>query len=121
MKAYYFGCVGAKGHCLYDEQYRSVDERAVKIPWRIDLMDTTLLKNGKHPDVIDGKVFWTCTKENWFAFFWWDRSGDSRPNSNSGFYIQGFKFEQKVEAFEAASKRFHLIIERQPFPLVLQP
>lgn len=90
-------------------------------PWSYGLMDTGLLKNGKHVDRIDGRVFWTCGGQPlWFAFFWWDRSGDDRPNSNSGFYVQGFTFAEYREAFQYACEQFPVIVVRQACPLVLQ-
>lgn len=117
--AYYFGCSGRAGHFLHDHNLWHVDERS--LPWRIELMDTGLLKNGKHIDIVDGKVFWTCAKGDWFAFIWWDRSGDSRPNSNSGFYVKGFEFDRIIEAFNYALSQFPTIVERQTFKLELQP
>jgi len=63
-----------------------------------------------------GKFFWTCGgKLLWFAFFWWDRSGDARSNSNSGFYVKGFEFHQKQEAFEHACEVLYNILESQFF------
>src|SRR5579872_1461848 len=96
-RAYYFGCMGKGdqyGHAIHGG--KSSYNPPEGCPWSIGNMDTGLLKNGVHADVVDGKVFWTCggkdiTAEHlWHAFVWWDRSGDGRPNSNSGFYVQGF-------------------------------
>lgn len=121
--AYYFGCpsFGSAGHFLHDMQYRHVDERTVGLPWHIGLLDTGLLDNGKHRDVVDGKVFWTCAKQDWFAFFWWDRSGDSRGNSNSGFYVRGFQLGESVVAFQFALNSFPAVVGRQAYKLELQP
>jgi hypothetical protein len=85
-------------------------------------MDTGLLKNGKIPDVVSGKVYWTCggDKSFWYAFYWWDRSVDSRGSSNSGFYVRGFGYPEMQEAFDYACSLFSNVIARQPHPLVLQ-
>lgn len=121
-EALYFGYDG-HGHYLHNADLSSVylDKMPVRPPWSIGLMDTGLLTNGKHPDVIDGKVFWTLGGKPvlWFAFFWWDRSGDRRPNSNSGFYVRGFEIGQEAEAFAYACETFPKIVARQRVPLVL--
>jgi hypothetical protein len=94
-------------------------------------MDGGLLKNGKRPDIDDGKVFWTCGGrcEFWYAFFWWDNSGDRRPGSNSGFYVRGFAPPLLTPetaranaslAFRYACETYPWVIERQHHPLVLQ-
>jgi hypothetical protein len=72
------------------------------------------------PDDPDGRVYWTCGGHPlWFAFFWWDRSGDARGASNSGFYVQGFAFEELQAAFAFACAKWQGVVERQKFPLVL--
>lgn len=120
-KAFYFGYVEGYGHGLCDKNGR-VRSSVIEVPWTIGNMDTGLLKNGKHPDIEDGKVFWTCAKGEplWFAFVWWDRSGDKRPNSNSGFYVQGFDFSERDKAFHYACHTFPAVIARQKHALVLQ-
>lgn len=90
-------------------------------PWSEGLLDSGLLKNGSRSDVYDGKVFWTCGgRALWYAFFWWDRSGDSRGASNSGFYVRGFGWPETTAAFEYACAQFPRIVARQEYPLVLQ-
>lgn len=89
-------------------------------------MDTGLLKNGKIPDRETGEVHWTCAYPDWFAFFWWDQGGDSRPNSNSGFYVQGFALPTSpqtngeiLDAFAFAQAQFPDVVARQKYPLTL--
>ena len=97
-------------------------------------MDSGLLKNGRHPDVVDGKVWWTCGGHGrdalWYAFFWWDHSGDRRPGSNSGFYVGGFApevlspesaRENAALAFNYACEVYPWVVSRQRHQLVLQP
>jgi hypothetical protein len=94
-------------------------------------MDSGLLRNGRHHDIEDGKVFWTCGGRDdlWYAFFWWDNSGDSRSMSNSGFYVRGFAPESLTPetaranaplAFQFACDAYPEVIARQRVPLVLQ-
>jgi hypothetical protein len=125
-QAFYFG-YGSGGHFLrFANGYRSsIDPQddVPGFPWNISLLDTGLLKNGKHPDVYDGKVFWTCGGRSalWHAFFWWDNSGDKRGASNSGFYVRGFEIGDKQAAFDYACSIFPEIVARQKHQLVIQP
>jgi hypothetical protein len=125
--AFYFGCLDRAGHYFHASDRKwtlEPTELAPNIPWTIGLMDTGLLKNGRRPDVCDGKVFWTLgwgpKPILWHAFAWWDRSVDSRPNSNSGFYVRGFEAQQHHEAFAFAGEVFPQVVARQRHPLVLQ-
>lgn len=115
--AFYFGCWEELGHFLHDAQGNTPRDNPT--PWSDGLMDSGLLKNGKVPDVPDGRVYWTCAKGNWHAFFWWDRSVDRRGACNSSFYVQGFPLNQAAEAFAFACSVFPKIVARQKFPLRL--
>jgi hypothetical protein len=134
--AYYFGAVDHNhlGHFLYAPGFRHLRKDAQRPHWWTEgLMDTGLLKNGEHPDVYNGKVFWTCggLDQFWFAFYWWDRSADSRGNSNSGFYVSSDYQLRKDDdregliaardaTFEAACRAFPEVVKRQHQPLQLQ-
>lgn len=122
----YFGCIGGLGHYLHDSLARhrrstAIDEiSAPGFPWTISHLDTGLLKNGKHRDVYDGKVFWTCGGTPlWIAFYWWDNSVDNRDGSNSGFYVQGFDHLHAQDALDYAGSIYPEVIKRQRYPLVL--
>lgn len=122
--ALYFGCWRGAGHYLHlpngstSWDNRRKDEGP---PWSTALMDCGLLRNGKHTDVYDGKVYWTAGGTSfWYAFFWWDRSVDSRGGSNSGFYVRGFGWPESRQAFDYACKTFPAVVARQRHPLVLQ-
>lgn len=132
-RALYFGCRGPSepGHYLHEGR-KTLWDRPKECPWGPGLMDGGLLKNGGHPDVEDGKVWWTCggRDELWYAFFWWDNSGDRRGASNSGFYVAGFgpevltretAIENSKLAFAYACEAYPWVVERQRHPLVLQP
>ena len=122
-EAYYFGYWMQPGHFLKDSLGLSVyhpKENIKGFPWSAELLDTGLLRNGKVPDIINGKVYSTCGGDPlWIAFYWWDRSGDKRHNSNSGFYVKGFTWEEKQEAFNYACNVFQDIVKRQAVPLIL--
>lgn len=122
MKALYFGCYNSVGHYLYDTEGNQVWDFPSSFPWSLELMDSGLLINGKVPDITDGRVYWTCggRSEVWYAFYWWDRSIDTRGACNSGFYVNGFEVNNPKSAFEFACSQFTSIISRQKYPLVLQ-
>lgn len=130
--ALYFGVYesGRPGHHLYrpaSAPITVVPEYAFPgFPWAMHLLDTRLLRNRRVADELTGHVHWTCggLDEFWIGFFWWDRSGDSRSNSNSGFYVRGFGPASHVrvkfrEAFDFACQSWPQIVKRQQFPLVL--
>lgn len=120
--ALYFGCFNSIGHFLREMDGSHAKREAYDLPWGLGLMDAGLLKNGKRPDVVDGKVFWTCggARSFWYAFYWWDRSIDSRPGSNSGFYVRGFGWPEIEPAFAYACEKFPRIVARQKPPLEIQ-
>lgn len=121
--ALYFGCWDRAGHYLHDTHGLSLysDRKPSDLPWDECLMDSRLLKNGKVPDVPDGRVFWTCGgRAFWYAFYWWDRSVDKRGACNSGFYVRGFGYPEAQEAFDYACAQFPKVVARQLYPLVLQ-
>lgn len=132
--ALYFGCANERGHWLQSPGLGKTFDptRAIPgFPWSIGSLDGGLLKNAKIPDVVDGRVIWTCggRPDLWFAFVWWDRSGNSRPGSNSGFYVRGFGPDVAErasislvarDAFAFAKATYPKIVARQAFPLVLQ-
>lgn len=122
--ALYWGCWGSIGHYLHQPNGRTIYRAKDKIagfPWSESLLDGGLLKNGKHRDVDDGKVFWTCGGSPfWYAFFWWDRSIDHRGASNSGLYVRGFGWPEAQAAFDYGCTQFPKVIARQKHPLILQ-
>jgi hypothetical protein len=121
-RALYFG-YGSGGHCLRGRDLSSSTiqpESVPGFPWDYCLLDTGLLKNRRVPDDPDGQVHWTCGGTPlWLAFFWWDRSGDARPASNSGFCVQGFHHAERQAAMEFACSQWPDVVARQQHPLVL--
>ena len=121
-QALYFGCWDGPGHYLHTPHGRTAKAgQFPDLPWTESLMDTGLLKNGKRTDVCDGRVFWTCGGlAFWYAFFWWDRSVDTRGACNSGFYVRGFGWPETREAFAYACGKFPKVVGRQKHSLILQ-
>lgn len=122
--ALYFGCIACAGHYLWvpggSRGYLDPKEAEPTIPWTIRLMDGGLLKNRKAPEARwpehpDGRVHWTAGGKDafWHAFFWWDRSVDRRPGSNSGFYVRGFARDDVEAAFAYACETWPTVVQRQ--------
>lgn len=122
--ALYWGCWDQSGHYLHNIRGATIWNPRHDIPgfpWSEPLLDTGLLKNGKHPDIYNGKVFWTCGGSPfWYAFFWWDNSVDHRGASNSGLYVRGFDWPERQAAFDYGCSEFPKVVARQKHPLVLQ-
>lgn len=122
QRALYFGCLEDIGHYFWTIEGRSSmygreTERWLPGAWD-KLADSGLLMNGKVPDKPTGDVYWTCATEDRFAFFWWDRSVDTRSGSNSGFYTTGIA--DRNAAFDFACKAFPTVVARQKHPLIIK-
>ena len=122
--ALYWGCWARVGHYLHKTNGGTIwnpQGEVSGLPWSEALLDGGLLKNGKHQDIYDGKVFWTCGGSPfWYAFFWWDNSVDRRRASNSGLYVRGFGWPEAQAAFDYACAEFPRVVARQKHILVLQ-
>lgn len=125
QRAFYFGCYGNTGHHLrgFGSRRTLCDpiRQICGFPLVLPELDGALLKARGVPDEYDGRVYWQ-TSENgkWLAFVWWDRSGDSRPGSNSGFYVIGFTALELQAAFDFACAQWAEVVARQTVPLVLE-
>jgi hypothetical protein len=132
-QALYFGYVSG-GHFLRGKDgWRDCGghpgDYAPGFPWESAAwLDGSLLKNMKVPDWPDGRVHVVGGGRDvfWFAFVWWDRSGDKRAASNSGFYVRGFGAPVRETynaiariAFEWACKEWPDVVARQFFPLTI--
>ena len=105
MKVYYFGCFDEVGHYLYYPDGRSVYERDAT-PWSWPAIDGSLAPEGQQ---VQGLAL-LHKKDGWTAIAFWDRTFDSRGNSNSAFLAEGdFTFE---EMLELAKKYFPAQVKR---------
>lgn len=121
--ALYFGCRDdGPGHYFQSARETLWETSSVSgFPWTLRNLDGGLLTNGRHPDVYDGKVFWTCGGTPlWLAFVWWDNSVDHRGASNSGFYVRGFDIAERQAALDYACSIFPKVVARQRCQLILQ-
>lgn len=126
-RALYFGCEDPRyaGHGLHSDgnEQETIYPKSTYpgFPWNAGHLDGGLLTNGKVKDTPTGKVYWTHGGKTdlWYAFYWWDRTGDSRPGSNSGLYVLGFDVRQEKEAFEYGCSKWPKIIGRQKHSLEL--
>ena len=117
-KVFYFG--------YYDGGHRMIDMNGERLygsdievvtPWGSH-PDGTLCPDGfKEGEKMqpEGKAL-LHHKEGWTALSFWDRSGDSRYNSNSNFFVRGeYGFD---EMLALAKAQFHGIFARMRFPVV---
>lgn len=104
----YFGCLRAVGHFLHRTLNREV--RFECQPWRNNL-DGGLLDS--LPRQTEGVVV-TAKKDGWTVIAFWDRSVDSRGNSNSAFLIQGDVTAE--ELLELARNQWPEVFSRPRFP-----
>ena len=126
-EALFFGCESSYdiGHCLVSNTGKPISfcpqTDHPGFPWKIHHLDGGLLENGEVKDRPTGKVYWTQGGRHhlWYAFYWWDRKGDSRPGSNSGLYVRGFDFREQEEAFKYGCAQWPKIVARQKHPLEL--
>jgi len=127
-RALYSGCIGESGHYFWLNPRKHLNfvedmsdlDCTFPRSWS-HLWDGGILRNGKHADIYDGKVWAIPAKGPWIAFVWWDNSIDSRPGSNSAFWVFDFEWEQRAEAFEFAKAQWPEVVRRQRQPLKLQP
>ena len=111
-EVFYFGRKDSMGHSLhYKRQARRYDET----PWGIHL-DGGLLKTKM--DVPDGDIVY-AQKDGWTAIAFWDRSGDSRPGSNSAFLTPALV--DLDELIRRAREQWPEVFRRQGFPVRYDP
>jgi hypothetical protein len=120
-QAVYFGCARGvwghreAGHYAYSPSGRSGGRYGDPIgPWKH--VDGTLAPmDGYRREAPQGHAV-LHHKDGWTALSFWDRSGDSRGNSNSNFFFDAtLTFE---EALAAARERFPDLFARFPFEVV---
>jgi hypothetical protein len=109
MKAFYYGCKKLTekeqvGHYLYEPGLREA-HRDATTPWGM-WPDGTLLGDSRQ----EQNACVLTQKDGWTALSFWDRTGDTRGNSNSNFFFEGtYTFEQMVEL---AKEHFPEIMNR---------
>jgi hypothetical protein len=119
-KVFYFGYNGS-GHYLVDKDGDKFSSTTEFSPWG-SRPDGTLCPeglvlrkleegSGMQPE---GKAL-LHHKDGWTALGFWDRSGDTRLNSNSNFLVRGtYTFD---EMLALAKEQFHDVFARIKFPI----
>lgn len=98
----YFGCwPGDQGHFLYNEHGRN--ERIIRLPWaRIDcrmqpgVAWDELRKEYRCNEPQTEGIGRLHYKDGWTALCFWDRTEDTRLNSNSNFFAEGTYTEEEM-------------------------
>ncbi len=114
MKHYFFGCLRETGHNLYPpEKYGGAPDKG-QTPWGNE-MDSGL---APHVGVQRQGGMAIHHKSGWTLISWWDRTVDTRGNSNSAFMAEGnYRFDEMVNYLEALWPEVH---NRQPVELFLE-
>ncbi len=115
MRTYYNGVApGDMGHHLYDHTMTRVwgSRTPYGFPCRRTALDGAFLPRA--PRQIEGLAsLWHV--QGWTILCFWDRSGDSRSNSNSAFVLEGHhNFDESVAI---ASTTFPQIWKRMTFEI----
>ena len=119
---FYFGCWGGTGHYLWTEGYGSVNHRLISdfVPWTMEEVASRLCPKGEDVrgfnDYQPEGLVKVHHKHGFTAIVFWDRSVDSRPGSNSGFYapIPNTPFHHMKILFQ---ERFPQVFDRFKFEL----
>lgn len=116
---YYFGPRRVVGHYLYDHNGYRLDGYRPHIPnLRPEVL--TIIDGGFCPlrDTFSGEVQ-TNRIGMWIILSWWDRSIDTKPNSNSN--ILGFDYDSVDALVSRAREAFPDVFERQKVTLNFNP
>ncbi len=116
MKAFYFGCSDRPGHYMNSAERSGITsqetaEFLIANPWGFSV-DGGLCPKGRQ---IEGLAV-LHHKNGWSALSFWDRSVDSRPDSNSTFLVEGTHTFANMRAL--AEQHFPRVIARLRFPIV---
>ncbi len=114
MKCFYFGVSPGPnfGHYLHPVS-GSRSEAEKSLPFKVHVLDSALLP----PNLPQREgVVYRSYINGYTILSFWDRSGDSRPGSNSSFIIEGII--GAVEGLDVARNRFPDVFNRIKFELV---
>jgi hypothetical protein len=110
VEVLYFGCYRVPGHCLYSKVTPNMRYEAT--PWGNSL-DSGLLTDDYYGADTEptGKVV-VRHKDGWTAIAFWDRSGDSRPGSNTAFLAKADMTGEELLAL--ARVQWPEVFDRRP-------
>lgn len=106
-EVFFWGCLGQPGHFMH-----SKTGTRIQSPWA-GYIDTGVLKYRDIKDP-DPKIAYAQLK-GWTGIFFWDRSGDHRPGSNSAFIVNSLVSQE--ELLRLARKQWPEIFARKGFPI----
>jgi hypothetical protein len=119
MRIFFFGVWAPNrvGHYLYDANGRDCEPRLPDdFPMRPMRLDTGLLPfKGEQVEGLATHLY----LNGWSIITFWDRSGDSRPGSNSAFVIDGL--HSFADCCTIAREKFPSIWARFKFEVVTAP
>lgn len=111
-EVFYWGCYDSRrgGHGYYASGGRSIHAVSERCPWGYKI-DAGLAPVGIRGELPQG-VAAIHHKDGWTAIAFWDRTGDTRGNSNSGFVFNAeIDFETGIalarEKFPEMFRRFN--------------
>ena len=119
VKILYFGCWGEAGHVLWQEGHRSARcaeaPSGVACPFRSGELDGGVFLPGGPKGDLDGNrqpqsLCKLTHDRGWTLLACWDRTGDSRYNSNSTFLAEGD--HDFMEMVAMAKVHFPEVVER---------
>lgn len=113
---YYFGCLGNKGHFLWDRERSANVEGVLKTmpginPNVLRRIDGTFAPGNPYEPT---GLYMESIVPPVRIVAWWDRSVDSRPGSNSA--LIGYGYDAAEEMLTDAEVLFPSVMGRQPRP-----
>lgn len=109
-QVYYFGCIGQKGHFLWENEHSRIPIfQCDKIPFISREFYRTL--DGKYCPEFASRKKKLSHSGPWLIISWWDNSVDNRPGSHSTFI--GMDFKDFEEMLYAAKEKFPQVFARQ--------
>jgi len=125
VEAYYFGCIDDAGHYWFDRYYQSVSRKDHILCGRhIDTgfcpgMPLDDRARRTRPEKVGEAALHHVGRapDNWTVLAWWDRSVDTRGNSNSNIVVRGTHDYPVMIA--VANAQFERVMKRQVVELTL--
>jgi hypothetical protein len=111
---YYYGYVDG-GHFLYTETLRYNPKLKRDVPFSGSELDSSILSSREYEQYQPQGYGIISYQRDWTYLAFWDRTGDDRGNSHSGFMVRGiWSFDQMINM---AKEKFPTIFERFNFEL----
>lgn len=111
----------ASGHNLYGPGMYRIKSSVSNLPWSLGEIDGKLAPKDAAKNKMPQGICRMYGKDGWTVIAFWDRSGDSRANSNSAFFAAypDATFRQMVERFKLCYPEIFARLERAGITLTL--